>query len=56
MPLTVRKIFVDLTWGKCCHHDSDFNCFQIAFILADNEDRHKISVKFDFGLNRIIHP
>ena len=29
--------------------------FQIAFILADNEDRYKISVMFHFGLNGIVH-
>ena len=29
--------------------------FQIAFILADNDGRHKISVMFDYGLNRVVH-
>ena len=46
---------IDLTWGKFCHHRSGFNFFRISFILAVNEDRHKISIKFYFGLNRIIH-
>ena len=55
MPLTIRTLPIDLTWGKCCHHDSNFNFFQVNFILADNKDRHKISVKFDFGLNRGVH-
>ena len=46
---------IDLTWEKSCHHTSSFNLFQIAFILADNKYRHKILVKFDFGLNRVVH-
>ena len=46
---------IDLTWEKFCHHSSNFNFFQIAFILAENEDRHKISVKFEFRLNRVVH-
>ena len=44
---------IDLTWEKFCHHCSGFNFFRISFILAVNEDKHKISI--DFGLNRIIH-
>ena len=55
MPWPLENLLIDLTLGKCCHHDSDFKFFQIACILADNEDRHKISVKFDFGLNRVVH-
>ena len=43
----------DLTWEKSCHHSSSFSISQIAFILADNKDKHKISVKFDFGHNRV---
>ena len=54
MPLGLENLPIDLTWGKCCHHDGDFNFFQIAFILADNEDRYKISVKFDFGLSQVL--
>ena len=46
---------IDLTWEKFCHHRSGFNFFRISFILAVNEDMHKISIKFDFGLNRIFH-
>ena len=42
MPLTVRKFAHRLNMRKCCHHDSDFNFFQIGFNLAGNEDRHKI--------------
>ena len=34
MPLTVKKFTIDLTWRKCCHHDSDFNLvFTSASIL-----------------------
>ena len=54
LELSVLKCFLSI--GKCCHHRSGFSFYQINFILADNEDRHKISVKFDFGLNWIIHP
>ena len=46
---------IDLTWEKLCHHRSGFIFSLIGFILTDNEDGHKISIKFDFGLNRIIH-
>ena len=46
---------IDLTLEKYCHHSSSFNFLQIAFILADNKDRYKISIKFDFGLNRFVH-
>ena len=42
---------IDLTWEKSCHHSSSFNYFQIVFILADNEDRYNILIKFDFQLN-----
>ena len=55
MPLTVRNLPMDLTRGKCCHHNSEFNIFQIGFNLVDNKDRHKSLVKFDFGLNRVVH-
>ena len=48
MPLAVRK------WTK--HGENVvINFFQIASILAGNKDRHKISVKFNFGLNQVIH-
>ena len=29
-------------------------CFQIGFNLADNSDRHEISVKFDYEQNQIV--
>ena len=54
MPLT-ENLAIDLTWRKCCHHDTDFNFIQTCFNLADNKDRHEISVKFDFGLNEVVH-
>ena len=40
---------------KCCGHDNAFIFDRIFFKLADNEDRHKISDKFDFGPARTIH-
>ena len=46
---------IDLTWEKLCHPRSGFTFFLIDFILADNEDGYKISIKFCFGLNWIIH-
>ena len=46
---------IDLTWEKSCHHSGSFNFYQIAFILADNKDRYKISDKFNFGLNRFVY-
>ena len=56
MPLTIRKnLPIDLIWRKFCHHDSDFKLFQLTFILADNKDRRTIPVKFDFGMNRVVH-
>ena len=48
MPLSVF-----LVWAKCCHHHSGFSFYWISFILADNEDRHKISVRFDLVLSYI---
>ena len=50
MPLSVF-----LVWAKCCHHRIGFSFYRISFNLADNEDRHIISVKFDFGLSRVVH-
>ena len=45
---------IELTWRKFCHHRSDFNFSRICFILADIQDRHEISVKFDYEQNRIV--
>ena len=38
--------------GKCCLHASLFIFYWIIFKVAGNQDRHKSSVKFDFGLNQ----
>ena len=46
---------IDLTWENLVISLAASIFFQIAFILADNKDRHEISVKFDFGLNRVVH-
>ena len=54
MPLTVKNLPIDLTWGICCHHDSDFNFFQISFNLAGNQHRQEISVEFNYEQNWII--
>ena len=58
MPLTVRKLAnrlnIDLTWGKYCHHDSDFNVFQIGFNLAGNQKRQEISFQLNYEQNWII--
>ena len=37
-----------IEWGKCCQHSSGFIFVWIFFILAGNEDNHKISHEFDF--------
>ena len=55
MPLTVRKFAHILNMGKTLSSRERLQCFQIAFILSDNKDKHKISVKFDFWLNRVVH-
>ena len=54
MPLTIKNLPIDLTWGKCCHHDSDFNFFQMGFNLAGNQQRQVILVRFNYEQNRII--
>ena len=46
---------IDLTREKLCHHCSGFNFFLIGFILADNKGGGKISIKFTFVLNQVIH-
>ena len=48
MPLTVRKFAYRLNMGKCFHHDSDFNYFQIGFNLAGYQQRQEISVEFNY--------
>ena len=41
--------------GKWCLHASSFIFYQIIVKVAGNQDRHKSSVKFDFGLNQTYH-
>ena len=41
--------------GKCCLHASSFIFYRIIVKVAGNQDRHKSSVKFDFGLNQTYH-
>ena len=52
MPLNVRKFSHRLNMVITIA-TSIF--FQITLILTDNKNKHKISAKLDFGLNRIIH-
>ena len=41
--------------GKCCLHVSLFIFDRIIIKVAGNQDRHKSSVKFDFGPNQTTH-
>ena len=41
--------------GKWCCHASLFIFDRIIIKVAGNQDRHKSSVKFDFGPNQTIH-
>ena len=48
---------IELQWEKCCEHSSAYILDRIFFILAGNEDSHKISDvrisgRFDHGLRR----
>ena len=47
-----QKAPIDLQWGKRCLHlfSAVFN--PILFVLAGNEDRHKISDEFEFRPDR----
>ena len=49
------KISHRLIMGKCCLHASSFIFDRIIVKVAGNQDRHKSSVKFDFGLNQTHH-
>ena len=44
-----------LIMGKCCLHASSFIFDRIIVKIAGNQNRHKSSVKFDFGLNQTYH-
>ena len=41
--------------GKCCIHASSLIFDQIIIKVAGNQNRHKSSVEFDFGLNQPIY-
>ena len=45
---------IDLQWEKCCDGPNPFIFDWIFFNIAGNEDRHKISDEFSFGLDRTI--
>ena len=49
------KNFHRLIMGKCCIHASSFIFVQIIIKVADNQDRNKSSVEFDFGPNQVTH-
>ena len=50
-----KKISYRLMMGKCCLHASLFIFDRIIIKVAGNQDRHKSSVEFDFGLNQTTH-
>ena len=41
--------------GKCCLHAILFIFDRIIFEVASNQDRHKSSDEFDFGLDQTTH-
>ena len=47
-----QKAPIDLWWGKWCLHHLSVAFDLILFILAGNEDMHKISDKFEFQPDR----
>ena len=47
-----QKAPIDLKWGKWCLHLFSVAFDPILFILAGNEDMHKISDKFEFRPDR----
>ena len=47
-----QKAPIDLWWGKWCLHLFSVVFDPILFILAGNEDRHKISDEFEFRPDR----
>ena len=51
------KIFPILIMGKCCLHAtcSSFIFYRITIKVAGNQDRHKSSDEFDFGLDQTTH-
>ena len=53
-PWALENLAIDLKWGKYCHYDSDFDCFQIDFNLAGDQQRQEISVELNYEQNQII--
>ena len=49
------KIFHRLTMGKWSLHASSFIFDRIIIKVAGNQDRHKSSIKFDFGTDQTSH-
>ena len=47
----LKKILIDLYWGKSCLHSSSFIFDWIFFILAGNKDNFKSLDEFEFGQN-----
>ena len=61
-PLTMELVALErlnishrLIMGKWCLHASSFIFDRIIIKVAANQDRHKSSVKFDFGPNPTTH-
>ena len=48
-------LFTFFIMGKWCLHARSFIFDQIIIKNAGNQDRHKISVEFDFGPNQTTH-
>ena len=47
-----QKVPIDLQWGKWCLHLFSVIFYPILFILAGNEDMHKISDEIEFWPDR----
>ena len=45
----------NILMGKCCLHASSFIFYRIIIRVAGNQDRHKSSDKFYFGLDQTTH-
>ena len=44
----LKKMAIDLQWGKCCDHSSAFIFDWNFSILAGNKDMHKSLDEFEF--------
>ena len=51
-PLSVP---IDFEWGKWCLHLFSVTMYSVSIRLTGNEDRHKISDKFEFWLYLTSH-